>query len=737
MADFEFYVDIEDSSGNKLGGGPLTSVSRWQYTSRFDRAGAINFDFAASDPQASTVQNRRIARAFALINDVWVEVGAGVIDEVGITPTGDGRVSLNVSGLDLIRELGYRTVGTLEVGAGSGATHSAALTAIGALAPVGWTFTPAVSPDNDYIYARYGGESVLGALVHLAERTQTHFYRSVDRTLVFTSAFTSSGVRAIQARGDLVPETCAIVSLRRTVDTHDLLTRITPYGSGQGNARLTLAATSRAAPVGYTLDAANNYIENDDATTAYGLVDFPEIEFKEIGPISNTDPDLEAAADMLFDAALEELTRRSSLADQETYSLTVAGCSQLLRPMQTIRLVYRDLDQDLDINDDLYILEATWEVDESGVRTSQLVVSTDDRWPVSDTSAAAERAVEGRVFQAHPQLNANAYVTAYTKNVDENEIAEFRFRFGAEVVNLQQVLFEFQILQFESTVRSVASASATTSSGGSATPTSSSGGGDTVAAASGGGTTPTTSSGGSSTPTSSFGGASTPTSSSGGAISATSGFFTNEAAAVNTGNGTDGGTDVQDTTAVVGAPGSYSDSHIHWFDVSNHWHSATLRDHQHSVTAAAHTHTVAIGFHTHNVDISAHTHTVTVSAHTHGVTISNHTHTVTIAAHTHTVTPSITTEYGIFREDLADTYALNHLDYRVNGGSWLNCEDDAVDAGSDWWQIDITTLVMSATTYRPLQANNLLEIRSLTANKTATIDAQLSVRSTIQAIAYL
>lgn len=785
MAGVKFYVDIENSSGTKLGSGPLASVQRWRYTARMDRAGDIAFDFAANDPQASIVANRNIARSKALINGVWVEVGAGVIDTVDTSPDAQGRVSLSASGMDLIRELSYRTVGELEIGSGSGATHSAALTAIGALAPAGWTFTPAASPDNDYIYARYGGESVLGALVYLAERTQTHFYRGTNRALTFTSAFTDSGVRAIQAYGDLESEQCAIVSLRRTVDTHDLLTRITPYGSGQGAARLTLAATSRSAPSGYTLSAANNYIEHDSAVSTYGQVDFPEIEFKEITPISNTDADLQAAANMLFDAALEELTRRATLASQETYSLTIAGCSQLLRPMQTIRVVYRDVNQNIDIDANLYILEATWEIDESGIGTTALVVSTDDRWPVSDVVAAAERAVEGRVFQAHPQLNANSYVTAYNKNVDENEVAEFRFRFGAEVVNLQQVLFEFQILPFESTVTSVASDSPTTSSGGGTTASSSSGGSHTH--------------------------------------SVTIAAHTHSVT-------------IADHTHTVAIA-----AHTHSVTIAAHTHSVTVANHTHTISVAAHTHSVTVANHTHAIPDHSHQWYVngndangdaikfaetgggfgvitkstpgtfavvtdpstgattassgggqtvtsssggsstptsssgggqTVSSSTlaqstptsssggsstptssngGGQTVSSstlaqttpssaasggHTHDVTIAAHTHTVSPIITTVYGIFREDSGDTYVLTDLDYRVNGGSWLNCEDDAVSAGDGWYQIDITSLVQNATTFRPTAANNLLEIRSLTADKTANIDAQLSVRNTIQAIAY-
>lgn len=477
MANFDFWVDIENSSGTKLGSGPLQSVTNWTYTARFDRAGTISFTMAASDPQASIVTNRAIVRAWALIDGVRTEVGAGIIDNIETTPGNNGAVSLRVSGLDLIRELSYRSVGNLEVGEEFyfGSHHALALAEIGALAPAGWTFTPASLPGFNYVYGRFAGESVLGALVWLAERTKAHFYRASGRELVFLGDFVSSGIRAIQANGPLAAETCAIVSLKQTIDTYDLLTRITPYGSGQGRARLTLAATSRVdgdLPAGYSFSAANNYIENDTATSTYGLVNHPEIEFPDIGPIANTDADLEAAANMLFDAASQELQRRSTIATQRTYTLTIAGCSALLRPLQMIRIVYRDPSQNIDIDEDLYILEATWQLNADGVRTSQLVVSTDDRWPSSDTGAIVERLGQGRMFKALPQMNANAYVLAFTKSLDDILNAEFRFRFGPEVVQLNQVTFEFQILPLESTVAGGAStssgaSSATTSAGGS------------------------------------------------------------------------------------------------------------------------------------------------------------------------------------------------------------------------------------------------------------------------------
>ena len=389
----------------------------------------------------------------------WVEVGAFIIDRIDRKPGPDGLVWLTASGDDEIRELAGRSVGWLELASASaGITHAAALTAIGAAVATGWTLVPAASATNNYVYARFAGESVLAALVGVAQKTQTHFYRSGPRALTFASAFTSSGVRAIQASGDLVTETAAIVDLSEQIDTFDLLTRIVPLGAGNGEARLTLAASSRTAPSGYTVNKPLNYLQHNASVTTFGVIDAPWIEFKDVRPISNTDADLQAAADMLFDQALKELTRRAIDMQVATYAVNLAGCSRLLRPLQSLRLVYRDIDSGINIDQDVNILAATWEISADAIQTTAVELSTSDLWPQDDVGAVVERMNEGTVYQAHPQLNANAYVIAYTKHLDETQAnpAQFRFRFDQEVTQLTRVCFDFQLLPLESTVKTIA-----------------------------------------------------------------------------------------------------------------------------------------------------------------------------------------------------------------------------------------------------------------------------------------
>jgi hypothetical protein len=454
-----FRIDLENSAGVKQGGGPITSASSWHYTARLDEAGEFSFTMPASDPKAAAVQKKRIARAYALLGSAWVEVGAGIVDHIERQPQDDGSVLLNVSGNDLIRELTYRSVLNLKLYLGGNpVTHAQALTAVSGFAPSGWTFTADSSPPNNSVYGYFNGETVLQGMIKIAEKSQSHFYRGAGRSLIFASTFTASGVRAVQARGDLSSATCAITSLSETVELYDLFTRIYPRGSGNAEAQLTLKASSRATPSGFVVDKNANYIEATAPTATYGRIE-RQLDFRDIGPVANTNGDIIAAANMLFDSALETLKRNSSELDQATYTLALAGCSQLLRPMQTIRIVYRDLASGLDINRDLNILESTWEVGEAGVYTTGLTVSTADKLPNDDQGTVVDTIANGKVYQALPQLNANSYVTAYKANIDFDHIGSFRFRLGNEVTQLQQVLFEFQLLPFESTVKSVGGSS--------------------------------------------------------------------------------------------------------------------------------------------------------------------------------------------------------------------------------------------------------------------------------------
>lgn len=751
------WVDVENSSGVKLGSGPLQAL-KWSSTDRMDGAGKFSCDLLATDAQIAQVVKRRVLHAWMLVNGIVEELGAGVIDQISKSIQADGTVVWTVSGDDLLRELTWYNMQTQRLAYRSGdtwlpVTHAQAVTLLDYWSPPAWAFYAAPSPLNDLLYGQFAGESVLQAAVKIGKLARVHFYRGTGRTLIFASGFQASGLRAVQVSGDLRPEICAIASLQIEDNSYDMVARVHPYGAGQGDARLTLAASTRTAPAGFVMNTVLNYIEHSSTWTTYGP-SVTHVQFNGITPISNSDADVQGAANALFDLAMEYLRDRTE-RQLPVYRISLAQCSRRLRPLQTIHVDYWDPVAGLNIDADLNILEATVTVDAFGLRTTALVVTASDRWPESDATAVVNAIQSNRQYQALPQLNANSYVLPFTKMLDDDQSnpANFRFRFDAEVTQVVRVTFDYQILPLESTVKSVAAATATSSSGGSSTPTTSSGGSTTVTSAGGGSSTPTTTSTNSSVATSSAGGSSTPTTSNGGGATVTSAGGGSSTPTTSSGSGHTHEIDLADSIvgeqvrfAGTGTPAT-GDFRVTGGGIVNtsstgsgHTHTVTIASHTHGVTISDHSHTVTIGTHTHDVTVPGHSHSVTIASHTHDVVIAGHTHTVTIGTHTHTVSPDISTVYGVFRDSAGNTFGQTDLEYSLDGTTWYGFSvgiNGYTSLGDNWYRIDLTSLLQNPSTLRPLNANNLLRIRRKSAGavKKATIDAQLNVRTIIQAMA--
>jgi hypothetical protein len=135
------------------------------------------------------------------------------------------------------------------------------------------------------------------------------------------------------------------------------------------------------------------------------------------------------------------------------------------------------------------------------------------------------------------------------------------------------------------------------------------------------------------------------------------------------------------------------------------------------------------GHHVHYVGSTNHTHDVNISAHTHD--IDNHAH--SIDSHTHELTAAVSMSYGIFEESGANTLALSDLVIGLNGGADMLAS--VVDIGNGWFELDFTDALTDAA-FRPLQENNEITFTTITNNKTARIEAQITIRGVVQAINY-
>lgn len=670
MQVLNFWVDIENSSGTRFGAGPLRALN-FRRHKPLSASGTYSFEVSAVDPNISTLIEKRVAICRYISSTGAIAVfGGGVIDKINRSINETGEMIYSVEGNDLTRELTYRSVGALQLRSGSaGVTNGP--NQIMALAPSGWTITggTTITP----VYAGFDGDPVLNALVRTGEHIGEHWRLGSGRQVAWlgpASGFAVSGVRAVQHVNDPVAaeslgNLAIITSLEEITDSADLITRVIPRGSGNGNAVVTLAAATDAAPSGYTLSTSGNYLRRDASETAYGQIE-RVIDFKDLGPLSNTTLDVQNAANMLLQAAWQYLERYG--VPGKFYTVGLAVVNQILEPGTTVHVVYRSLIDGAviyDLDDVFNILSVDLELDNTGVYTTAIEISTIDRHPVTDASFLAGQAQTSRILAAHPQLGTSVDNIQWRDEMDKDHASSFRFWLGNEYTTIQRALLRFRIQPLRSTIKSVGTSSSTTSSGGSATPTSSSGG--------------------SATPTSSAGGGQT--SSSQGSHQ----HFTN----------------VPNTTGNVD---------VEWYDSGSEIVPVTP-----SVSGRLLA-TGVSGNHAH-----------TVNDHTHDVSIPSHTHDVSVPAHTHTVTPTINTVYGIFEETSGNTLALADLVIKLNGGADLASLVE--DIGNGWYALDLTSGLVSAI-FRPNQENNEVVISTATADKTARIEAQLTIRGVVQAIAY-
>ena len=258
----------------------------------------------------------------------------------------------------------------------------------------------------------FDGETVLEALVILAEQTGDHFRLSDGRSIKWMWADDAqfASLRCISPgnAADVLDndDVAVILSAQRMRSSYELATRIYPTGGRYGNNQLTLAslATDLRAPYGYTLSRANNYLERDGSRTTYGLIEARRT-WSEIVP--EVTRNLAPAAEALFWAAYEWLRRYSE--PQDAYTITCVKVVPTVRPGDRIYVSYHEYDDDgsvLDIEQLLYVLEVTVTSNQDGTSTHTFTASTVDVWP--DTEAAYIVRLARQVAALDTQVNGLA-----------------------------------------------------------------------------------------------------------------------------------------------------------------------------------------------------------------------------------------------------------------------------------------------------------------------------------------
>ena len=385
----EFTVITTLSDGTILG-DPILSAQQWEQTERLDQAGTFRTRISALEERARWATGKRQMLCGVYLDGDQVLIGSGIIDERKISADGSGGIWVEVSGPDLLRELTYRHVGTLQL------TNTAAgPTAILAFAPSGWSFNTTDGWDTtaENVTHDFEGETVLEALNILAQMTGEHFRISGTREILWLRSSTpSSGVVAVQDLDENPQDAnvALITGLEIVEDSAEAYTRVYPYGAGDGDARLDLSGATYTPPSPYTIDTVNNVITNavgeSPARWPGVRIDAPPQHWKDI-----TD------ANTLALAAYNWLREHGDGDQYASYRIRLSGCPTLLHPGETIRIIYQryttqegvvgyigSVVDAIDLDQDLLILEVTNRVDGNGITSTEILAATLDRWPTTD-----------------------------------------------------------------------------------------------------------------------------------------------------------------------------------------------------------------------------------------------------------------------------------------------------------------------------------------------------------------
>lgn len=527
-----FWIDVENSAGTVQGDGPITSAAYWRSVRPLDRAGKFAFEMPATDSRTSLVTARRVARCYAVIDGAVTEVGAGIIDVISPRINADGRPMLVVSGPDLLGELRRPTMDDHDGGIFPAfdevddAPYDIIHTYVNDKLSSAWdladeagsSISSGAAVTNEDIYATFRHDSALNALIAIAQAAKEHFRIGSGRTVEWVNTWNASGFRAVYGAVSPVAvegrsEIAQIVQIEKIEDSQDIVNRVFLYGTGEADTRLNLLAAdtwpdgtafSGTSPYSRTiggvlyyvatdtstgaLDTTFNMLQDNASVTTYGPCEMA-LAFKNIAPLSNTAADVTAAANQLLRAGFNWLSQRSN--PQEFYRLRLAGVQGVLKPGTTIPVYarrYVDGTEVINLDETLNILEATVEVGVDGLRTTELVVSTAERYPTDDSTVVAERMAEAVVSQAHQQTGPNSWNEHSVAVMDDANYAAHYTWLGEDIAQVQQILLRFRVEPLRSTVRSVAGSStgsgaASTSNSGSSAP------GGNTGSASGSGTT--------------------------------------------------------------------------------------------------------------------------------------------------------------------------------------------------------------------------------------------------------
>lgn len=421
-----------------------------------------------TDEQALTLlTNERRVRIYGETLDGTARVlGDGIIRQRNMTEQ-SGGVTLQVSGPDALDEL--KRVNTLLARTYRDTVQNVVDVLLGLA--TGWTATVDASIASNTIDVRYDGVSVLAALQNIADRYGYHLRlsSSTARTLEISEFGDDNGLRI--SKTEIVTtetiqnsELLMVQRLSQGQTSEQIYNWLLPIGAGEGTAALTLEKSTRTSP--YTIQSTTAgdgrtlyYISDAASISTYGTIQKVG-QFKEIAPNGNTNTDIVAAANALYDAAVEDLQRHTQQTEQ--YSVTVKNVQQTIQPGDKIHVDYKARVQTqsgfvdyLSIRDDFWILDVNETVSASGTSATLTISNVDQRitTPAEQMMNAIEQ-INLRNLQPTTTGSVRSYV--YYDDMDGTNSVTIPIEFTTATLLLQRVRLRIQTRPLRSNVTAAA-----------------------------------------------------------------------------------------------------------------------------------------------------------------------------------------------------------------------------------------------------------------------------------------
>ena len=460
-----FRVDILNAAGDIQGDGPLTSVTSMPTTESLDKVGEATFSFPASDERGALITNGSRFDLWAPKNGQTTYLGRYIHSRETIDPDGMIRT---IRCHSIMRELGWQPALMRRY-----YTNQPVEDVVDGLVTLtdGWTTQVDAGIGNTTLTIE--GGSVHAAVDILRDRWGQHFriYSPTPdiKRLDFGVFGADSGIRIIRAKGQVmgdmaVHKNIAIIpegGLRVEEDSDEIWNSLIVLGAGNGTAQLTMETATLGA---YTLQSGLNpdgssywYIQDAASVATYGAR-WQTLAFTGIRPVSNTDADIENAANALKLSAEAYMARH--VAKNRTLSVSVVGLRQDLRVGDTVKLTYRGvaLKRDgsdyvyLDEDDDFYVMDIATNraVSENGYEeTVNLTVSTVADRRTSDTDIMVNVIKDMEALKLHPVPGpARPTIGPYTRDIDSTHSAKFTVSIGPETLTLNYAKLKFRTRPF-------------------------------------------------------------------------------------------------------------------------------------------------------------------------------------------------------------------------------------------------------------------------------------------------